>query len=383
MPWKVGTSMSIRREFVALARNPGANIRDLCRRFGVSAKTGYKWLDRYREFGVAGLADQSRRPLHSPGRTADAVESAVLAVREKHSTWGGRKIRRWMNDHPSGLVIPSMSTITAILRRHGKLDPIESVKHQPWQHFEAAAPNAMWQIDFKGHFMMTAGRCHPLTILDDCTRFSTGVYACANEQRLTVQECLVQSFRQYGLPEVMLADNGAPWGSAVNRDRLTTLAAWMIRLGIRVSHSRPYHPQTKGKNERFNRTLNEEVITQRVFHDLQQCQSHFDQWRSMYNCERPHEALNLDVPASRYLPSAREYPEVLPPIEYDAQDIIRMVQPQGKIYYKNKAFIVGKGLYHQPVALRPTTADGVFDVFFCHQKITTIDVRLDDQTDAE
>lgn len=381
MPWKVGSPMSLRREFVALAQNPDANIRDLCRRFGISPKTGYKWLDRFQELGVTGLVDQSRRPVHSPQRTSEKIESLILDVRKEHSAWGGRKIHRWMKRHTNVSAIPSISTITEILRRHGKLDPAESLKHQPWQRFEAPAPNAMWQIDFKGHFMMTAGRCHPLTILDDHTRFSTGVYACANEQRLTVQECLVHSFRQYGLPEIILADNGAPWGSVVNERRVTTLAAWMMRLGIRVIHSRPYHPQTKGKNERFNRTLNEEVITQRVFHDLQQCQSSFDQWRTMYNCERPHEALSLDVPASRYLPSTRSYPEVLPLVAYDSRDIVRMVQPQGEIYFKSKAFVVGKGLYRQPVALRPTTTDGVFDVFFCHQKITTINVQNDDQTD--
>jgi transposase InsO family protein/transposase-like protein len=384
MPWKESTVLDQRREFVNLALSEDANIRFLCRRFGISAKTGYKWLNRYGEGGASALHDCSRRPHNSPYRTAASMEQAVLAVREAHPAWGGRKIRAWLSEfgscgngrghHP----LPSPSTITAILHRSGAIDPVESSKHMPWQRFEAPVPNALWQMDFKGHFpLLNRLRCHPLTVVDDHSRYALGVDACAGETKEIVQPHLTRLFRTYGLPRCILCDNGQPWGTR-DEYRYTKLSVWLIRLGIAVSHSRICHPETLGKNERFNQTLLTELISTKTFTDLDDCQRHFDQWRMLYNFERPHETLAMAVPASRYQPSPREFPDPLPPIQYNSCDIVRKVQEKGEISFRGRIFKVSKAFAGYPVALRPTSTDGLFNVYFCTQQISTI--NLNDKT---
>lgn len=212
MPWQEITVMSQRLEFVTLVQKEGANKARLCRRFGISRKTGYKWLHRFQEGGVEALADRSRRPNLSPGHTSHRVENAILRVRDKHAVWGARKIRARLEKLGwSGL--PSPSTITAILRRHDRIDDAEAEKHRAWQRFEAEAPNDLWQMDFKGHFAIADGRCHPLTVLDDHSRFAIAIRACGNERGETVQAQLTNVFRGYGLPHRILVDNGSPWGS--------------------------------------------------------------------------------------------------------------------------------------------------------------------------
>lgn len=371
MPWQEVSTMSLRRELVVLAEQEGANVRELCRRFGVSAKTAYKWIGRYRAEGRAGLVDRPRRPHISPGRTARGLEQAVLALRDKNPCWGARKLRGQLRDM-GWAELPAPSTVHEILVRHGRIDALESMKHKPWQRFEHAAPNALWQMDFKGHFLIGMQRCHPLTVLDDHSRFNLCLQACPNQQGLTVQEHLTASFRRYGLPQRLLVDNGAPWGDTWDSP-YTPLVAWLIRLGIAVTHSRPYHPQTLGKDERFHRTLKAEVLCN-TFADFPSLQRRFDQWRNTYNFERPHEALGMQTPASRYVASARSFPEALPAPEYAPGDIVRRVQHKGFFSYRGRSFRISKAFAGYPIGLRPTATEGVMDVFFCHQKVAQIDL---------
>ena len=291
MPWSEKSIMSQRQEFMSLFSQEGANRRELCRRFAISATLGYRLLARYRQADMAGLGDRSRRPHHSPERTPEAMEAAVLAVRDAHPAWGGRKIRRHLEDLGRTRV-PSASTITAILHRHQRIDARERSKHRPWERFERAAPNELWQMDFKGWFPTGTAACHALTVLDDHSRFSIALRACANETTETVQGELERGFDRYGLPWRMTMDNGAPWGYD-GSDRLTRLTVWLIRIGIRVSHSRPYHPQTQGKDERFHETLNYELLRYVSYRDIAEAQRGFDRWRDRYNFERPHESLGL------------------------------------------------------------------------------------------
>ncbi len=347
--------------------------RELCRRFGISAQTGYTWLRRYAGEGRDGLADRSRRPRTSPGRVAPAVEAAVLGIRaDSNQAWGGRKIRRRLQDLGHA-VVPSASTITEILRRHGELDGAAAAGHAPWRRFERARANELWQMDFKGHFATATGRCHPLTVLDDHSRYALGLAACADERTATVHDRLCAIFRHYGLPEAMLMDNGAPWGDAGGQSH-TVLTVWLMRLGIRIAHGRPYHPQTQGKDERFHRSFTAEVLAGRRFADLDDCQGAFSHWRHSYNHHRPHEALDLDVPARRYQPSARAFPETLPEIEYGPGDVVRKVQAGGAISFQGRQLHVSKAFRGQPVALRPSDVDGVFTVRFCTNTIATIDL---------
>ena len=369
MPWKESTRMSGRSEFVAFGSLPDANLSELCRRFAISRKTGYKWLRR----SALGLdvRDRSRQPASSPRRTPPGLEAHIIAIRQRFPFYGGRKIRRvllWEDvERP-----PAASTITAILGRNGLLSP-ERRRTRDWQRFEHAAPNALWQMDFKGHFPLRKGRCHPLTILDDHSRFCLGLCACPDEQGVTVKSQLIPVFERYGLPERMLMDNGGPWGSS-SQGVHTRFTAWLIRLGITVSHGRPLHPQTQGKDERFHRTLKLEVVGRRpVWRDLPAVQAAFDGWRPQYNFERPHEALGFEVPGSRYAPSLRAYPASLPAIDYDADFEVRLVHESGRVKLKKRRYFVGRAFAGEPVGLLQV-GETMWDVYYCHQRIARIDL---------
>jgi transposase InsO family protein len=363
--------MDSRAEFVALARGDDANMAELCRRFGISRKTGYKWLGR--ATAGNGFEDRSRRPLASPERTAAAIETTVVELRLEHPTWGGRKIHHRLRDL-GRTPVPAASTISGILRRHGLIGPEESRRHVAFQRFEHVRANALWQMDFKGHFAHAGGRCHPLTVLDDHSRFSICLAACENERTPTVRDQLTTRFQRYGLPERINVDNGSPWGEGPGW-RFTLLTVWLARLGIIISHSRPYHPQTNGKDERFHRTLKADVIQGRTFADLGHCQAAFDRWRTIYNTERPHEAIGMAVPASRYQPSPRPFPNVLPEPEYRPDDIVRKVQKGGDLHFKGRLFELPKALVGQLVGLRPTNIDGLWDVFFAANAVAQLDLR--------
>lgn len=373
MPWGEVTVSSLRFEFVRLGEQPGANVRELCRRYGISPKTGYKWLGRFAESGRVGLEDQSRRPLRSPARSDGAIEARVLALREQYPDWGGRKLRALLVGE-DGEGVPSASTITAILRRHGRLAAERAGQPKSWQRFEHEAPNQLWQMDFKGDFALVdtrRSRCHPLTVLDDHSRFDLCLQACADQQEGTVRDALTDVFRRYGLPLRISADNGSPWGST-QTGSLTGLGAWLARLGVRLGHSRPYHPQTQGKDERFHRTLKTELLARQSFASLAAAQTAFDTWRDRYNLLRPHEAICLRTPVSRYTPSPRPFPESLPPIEYDSSDQVRIVQAAGEIHFRGREYRVGRGLSGLPVAVRQTAEEGHWEVYFCHQRVHAI-----------
>ena len=375
MAWKDVSAMSQRVEFVVLASAERANVSELCRRFGVSRKTGYKWLSRYATQGRAGLVDQSRRPKVSAGQISGEPEERVLALRREHPAWGGRKLRRRLLDLKSPDV-PAASTITTLLRRHGLLDVRNGAGQPNVQRFEHAAPNDLWQMDFKGHFAMTrGGRCHPLTVLDDHSRYSIGLRACDNERTETVEEELIAMFRGCGLPRRMLMDNGSPWGDAGDQP-WTHLTAWLVRLGISISHGRPYHPQTQGKEERFHRTLKAEVLRDRSFLDVSEAQRVFDPWREVYNTQRPHDALDLAVPASRYRASERRYPETLPPIEYAPDVLVRRASTKGVIKFESRAIRAGQAFASQPLGVRATPTSNVYEVLYAHQVVGQFDLSL-------
>ncbi len=375
MPWKECVPMDLRYEFVQLASGEGANIASLCRRFGISRKTGYKWLDRFKTNGHKGLADRSRRPLSSPYRCTHQVEAAVLALRAAHPAWGGRKIHHALKRRGMTYV-PCPSTISRILTRHNLIDPKWTSTHGPWKRFERTTPNDLWQIDFKGEWRTQDQLwCYPLTATDDCTRFNIILQACTNQKRLTVRACLIQAFSLYGVPLQILMDNGTPWSTSRVPGGWTKLTAWMLRLDIHVLHGRPYHPQTQGKEERFHRTLKIEVLQDRQFLDANHVQQAFDEWREVYNHQRPHQALDYQVPSDRYHVGKRDYPQELPPIVYDHGETVRKVNRVGQISYRGKTYKLSEAFAGQPVALRPTREDAMLDVIFVRQAIGRLDIR--------
>ena len=375
MPWQPRDLMDTKKEFVELALQQGANRRELCRRFGISAKTGYALLARYASGGEQGLQALSRKPRSNPLATPATVEQAVLQVRRSHPAWGGRKIARFLRDQ-GHTQVPAPSTITAIVRRHGLLDEAACADAQHWQRFEHDSPNALWQIDFKGCFDTASQRCHALTLLDDHSRYNLTLQACANVGCATVQPLVHRVFLRYGLPVCINADNGPPWGSPrLAEHGLSEFSVWLIRLGIRVSHSRPYHPQTNGKLERFHRSLQKEVLGHTAFEDLLQVQRAFDRWRAVYNHQRPHEALALNTPDKRYTVSHRPCPAQLPAIEYAEHDEVLTVGWSGQVRWRGHRLKVSNALIKLPVAFRADPQrDGCFDLFFCHHRFSRVDL---------
>lgn len=368
MPWKEVSAMSARREFVTLASRPGVNVRELCRRFEISPTTAYKWLGRDMDY-----ADRSRRPHHSPNRTCESVESVLLEIRDAHPQWNARKIRRLgMKELKPGQRMPAASTVGAILKRNGRITDQASAAAHHWQRFEHPAPNDLSQIDFMGHFAVGQKRCYALTMIDDHSRFAQVLAACDNERTETVKAHLIEAFRRYGLPSAINMDNGNPWGNPTGNP-YTKLTVWLMRLGVQISHSRPSHPQTNGKDERFHRTIRAELVGQRSFSRFADLQPSFEEWRHVYNYVRPHEALSLEVPASRYEPSCRTYPESLPPVLYNESDVVRVVRQNGMVALWRNDFYVSQAFAGERVALRATTEDGIWGLYFCQKLLRTFD----------
>jgi transposase InsO family protein len=373
MPWKEVSTMSLREEFVRLAEQQAVSFKELCERYEVSRKTGYKWLKRHASQGRDGLADRSRRPHSFPQQLIESEEKPIIELREQHQRWGARKIQRLLKERGVERV-PTTSTITRVFHRHGLIEVEGKAAAQNWQRFEHPVPNSLWQMDFKGPVNTLAGQAHPLTVLDDHSRFNLCLQALPNQQTAGVQDTLSDTFRRYGLPDRMAVDNGSPWGCDAEH-LYTALTVWLIRLGVSVSHSRPYHPQTLGKDERFHGTLKRELLNRRQWQDRSDLQKSLDPWREEYNWIRPHEALGLAVPGSRYKPSLRSFPEKLEPLQYPNALYVRKVQQAGAFSLHGRTLWVSKAFSGHPIGLMPTSIDGVLEVRFCHQKIALVDLR--------
>jgi transposase InsO family protein len=373
MTWDTKEVKERRHEFVTLVGAGTVSVSELCRRFGISRKTGYKWINRCAKEAQGGLDDRRPQRLRWSNQTSHQVEEALLALRKEHPTWGPRKLRRRLQD-VAGPKPPAVSTVGRLLKRSGCIDPGISAQHQPWQRFNRAEPNELWQMDFKGHFAMHSGRCHPLTVLDDHSRYLVGLRACGNEQTATVQGHLTELFTVHGLPGTILCDNGSPWAGAGPEH--SVLSVWLLRLGVRVIHGRPFHPQTQGKDERFHRTLKADLLARHDWPDLIKSQERFDAYRRLYNHDRPHEALDLAVPASRYQPSPRPMPAHLPVAEYDQDELVRPVKSKGEITFLNRFYYIGRAFSGLNIALRPTATDGVYRLCYAAFTLGLIDCSL-------
>lgn len=371
MPWKDVTRMELRREFVTLALRGEGSFAALCRHYGITPQTGRKWRDRYLADGVAGLEERSRRPHQSPASTPAEVIAQIRSLADTYPTWGGRKIKARL-EH-LGLVAPAASTVTAIMQREGLRDaPLPPVR--PIVRFEAEAPNDRWQMDFKSPYASPGGLIQPLTVLDDCSRFLLLLEQTTRQTFAVVQTRLIELFRRYGRPWQILTDNGPPWGSS-HPHTLTQLDVWLMRLDIRSRHGRPMHPQTQGKVERFHRTLHADLFQHHTFRSPAAAQVGMDRYREIYNHERPHAQLGQHPPATRYQPSSRVYPEVLPEIVYDADAVVRIVSAKGTIRYQGQVVFLSAALQGLPVGLYPTMREGIVRVQFCSTTWRSLDLR--------
>ena len=347
MPWKERTVMSERSRFVAQAMAGEESFSAVCRAFGVSRKTGYKWLAR--AMSGDSMEDLSRAPIHCPNRTPPEVESVILAERDRHPAWGPRKLQRvLLNSGYEG--IPCKSTIENILKRNNRIDPEASAAATAFVRFEKDRPNDLWQMDYKGNFaMMDGNRCYPLTMTDDHSRFCLCLHADTRFDYETFLPVFTGVLEEFGLPSAILCDNGKPWGDS--QRGITPFDVWMMRLDVLPIHGRPFHPQTQGKEERFHRTLKRELLGTRLFKDVEDVQSALTVWRQEYNCERPHEALRLDVPASHYRASKRTLREADKPVEYDTGARLRKVNYKGYLSIQQHRYYITEALIGEYVEL--------------------------------
>ncbi|HQO33297.1 MAG TPA: IS481 family transposase [bacterium] len=344
--------MEQRIAFVVRALEQRDNFSELCREFGISRPTGYRWVNRYREVGnFVELREKSRRPHHSPGRTAPEIEEEVERFRKRYS-WGARKLRDrlWIE---KGIDLPEI-TIHRILKRRGMIAPEES--HPAATHrFERKAPNELWQMDFKGEYPLLSGHCYPLSILDDHSRFLVGLHGLPNQRGESVYGCLIETFERYGVPESLLMDHGTPWWSSSNAQGLTWVSVRLIQQGIRISLSGIKHPQTQGKVERFHRTLKAAMKHRGLPETLLQWKVALTEFRNEYNAIRPHEALDMSVPASRYQPSVRAYNPNPPEWEYPEGALVKPLNSQGCLDFNHHRYFVCEALAGERVRIEQAT----------------------------
>lgn len=368
MPWSDLRPMDHRLQFVAAALRAGGpdeHFANLCRRFGVSRKTGYKWVERYRTGGAAALVDQSRRPRHSPNATDAASVAALLTLRGRHPTWGGKKLVTVLARRFPTLPVVAPSTAAALLKRHGLITTRRRqrpIAHPGRPTTAMREPNAVWTTDFKGQFPTGDGMlCYPLTIADGATRYLLACRALTSVRVSETRPMFERTFREYGLPDRIRSDNGVPFATTA-LGRLSALSVWWLRLGILPELIEPGHPEQNGRHERMHRTLKRETLRPPAPTRRGQ-QRAFDRFVTEFNEERPHEALGQQTPSSLYSASAREYPTRLAALEYPAQCEVRRVSHNGGIRWHNHWVNVSHVLAEEYVAFDEID-DGLWTIHF-------------------
>lgn len=369
MPWMETDAMSQRIEFAVRARQPDVCFAALCREYGISRRVGYKWLVRARSVAHLGeLREESRRPHHSPGRIAPEIEERIVALRGLDG-WGGRKLRKLLLEE--GIVV-ARRTVDRVIQRNGLVAP-ERQGRGAWQRFERAAPNDLWQMDFKGQYRIGGTEIFPWAVLDDHSRFLVGLEPLTTTATAPVWRALRRCFEGYGLPTAFLIDRGAPWWSNTNGHGLTRLSVALIKQGCELIPGRPRHPQTRGKIERFNRTLDEWLKHRGLLDRRSDLRRGFVEFRQRYNEIRPHEALDDDVPQQHFRPSERRYCPRPRLWDYPAEATVRRLNSWGVLRYRGGQYFVCEALAHEDVWCQPFE-DRVL-VTYRHMHIRDIDLR--------
>lgn len=378
MPWDEATRMEQRERFIGDFDSCLYTMTELCERYGVSRKTGYKWAERYAEGGIAGLKDQSRAPKSCLVRTSQEVCDKLLELRRCHPTWGPRKLLAWSVKREPKVSWPAASTVGGILKRHGLVEGRGRVR-KPWPSsrrslLQAEAPNDLWTGDFKGQFRTGDGRlCYPLTVADAHSRFLLGVEGLDTVSESQAWPVFERLFREYGLPQAIRTDNGSPFAAMRAVGRLSHLSVRWMKLGITLDRIEPGHPEQNGSHERMHRTLKRETARPpAVSRSLQQ--GRFDRFRGIYNEQRPHEALGQRPPAELYRPSARPYPATMPEPEYPGHFEVRSVKRTGVIKWQGEFLFVSEALSGERVGLEEC-ADGVWTVYFGSVPLARFDER--------
>jgi transposase InsO family protein len=372
--WKDTSVVDERLQFIEECKSQEWSIAEVCRRFEISRKTGYKWLARYESGGLDALKDGSHAPHYNPRQVLEEVEDAIVEARGKHSHWGPVKLRAWLERTAPEIRWPAPSTIGEILHRHGLAVPQKkrskaAPNTEPLKH--AAGPNLVWCADFKGWFRCQDGsRCDPLTITDAYSRFLLRCQAAKHPDTWYTKPLFEATFREYGLPERIRIDNGAPFAS-VGIGGLSELSVWWIKLGIRPERIEPGKPSQNGRHERMHRTLKQETA-QPPRANLREQQRAFDDFRQEYNYQRPHEALQGKTPAECYQESPRPYRGRIREMGYPAGFEVRQVSDGGQMRWNSAKVFVGRALIGEPIGLEPLP-DGKWRVWFSFYELGVFD----------
>lgn len=378
MPWKETGPMDQRLRFIAAVGGPnGLGMTEACRLFGISRKSGYKWLERYKAGGPAALEERSRAPKTTPWAVDDEVSSVLVAARKAHPTWGPVKLLDWLTPRRPDLRLPAPSSVGDLLKRKGLVkDRKRRMRTErpkkPLIHVRK--PNDLWSIDFKGHFLLGNGqRCGPLTITDSLSRSLLCCQAMSEHPNTKdVQLAFERVCREFGLPSALRSDNGSPFASA-GLARLSRLSVWWVKLGIALERIDPGRPEQNGRHERMHKTLKEEATIPPSYDERRQ-QLRFDQFRQEFNFDRPHEALQGRTPGSIYRPSSRPFPDKLREISYPGHYTVRMVRSDGTFKWKGENVYCSDALYGEPVGLQEI-ADGRWLLSFGRITMAILDDR--------
>jgi len=376
MPWRECSVMEERLRFVARLLD-GEGMSDVCRGFGISRKTGYKIWGRYKEEGAYALCDRSRRPVRYANQLPEQVERLIVDCKREKPHWGARKIRELLVRKLAGDVrIPAKSTVHAVLDRHGLVKRARQRrrgKAEGTPLSEAVAPNDLWCADFKGEFKLGNGRyCYPLTVTDQASRYLLLCEALESTKEEPVIKAFVRLFKDRGLPTAIRSDNGLPFASPNGLYNLSKLSVWWLRLGINIERIKPGHPQQNGRHERMHLTLKKETTRPPGMNALQQ-QDRFDAFVSEFNEERPHEALDMKMPAEVYAPSSRPYAG-LPEVEYPFHDKDILVTACGRICMMRKKINISTALAGQRLGVKEVD-DGIWLVSFMRYDLGYIDLE--------
>lgn len=367
MPWARTDVGEQRVNFVVRAVSGKERMAGLCREFGISRSTGYRWRRRFAQAGsVTAVVERSRRPRHSPTQTAAQEEERVVALRREYG-WGAKKIAVLLQEQGTSLTV---TTINRVLKRRGWVGKKDS-NAPALERFERATPNELWQMDGKGEYRSSDGTCYPLSILDDHSRYVVGLYGLPAFNAEQVYPCLVQTLQRYGVPEAMLMDRGAIWWGTTNGYGLTWLSVRLIEQGIRLHYGRVHHPQTQGKVERFHRTLNEALGHRGKPQHLAEWPGALEEFRQIYNQRRPHEALGMKRPIERYRPSVRSYQAQPREWEYPAGSQVRRLNPAGCLYWQGENWFVSEALAGRHV--RVESVQELLLVSYRHMYVREID----------